>query len=101
MFVEVEQHAAAGGAHQFGEEFRFAEARGGELQIGGRILDQEPAAEHGLGAVDVGDDDPEGLLGVGQREQVRQGQKTIAGGGEAPGQVIGHQARADAALQGH
>ncbi len=97
--VEVEQHAAAGPADECAQELGFGQGRGGELQVGGGIVDQQAPVQHPLGVADIGRDHRQGLLSIGQGQEVRQSPGPGARGGQAPGQVIGHQAGADAALQ--
>ena len=64
----------------------------GELQIAGDVLDQDLPAQKILRAADIGADDIERLLGIGQRQQIVQ----MASADRAPAQMIGHQRRLEA-----
>ena len=90
--VDVAEQSASGEAHQRREELGLRDRRVAKAQIARRILDQDPASERILRASDVLRDDRERLLRVRQREQVVQ----IGAARDAPGQMLGDQARLDA-----
>ena len=87
--VNVKQQPAAGAPDQFGHEGAFAHGRVTEGQIAGWVFDQDLAAERVLGALNVGRDHVQRLLGKRDRQQIVQ----IDAGIAAPGQMFGHQRR--------
>ena len=90
--VDVAEQSASGALHQRREELGLRDRRVAKAQIARRILDQDPPPERVLRASDVLGDDGERLLRVRQREQVVQ----IGAARDAPGQMLGDEARLDA-----
>src|SRR5438093_11909181 len=68
--VHIAQNAAAGSLCDLSKEFPFRDDRVPELQIRGRILDEDPAVQMILNLRDVPADDPERLFGQRQRQEI-------------------------------
>jgi hypothetical protein len=65
-------------------------------QIARRVLDEKAPSQRRLRLGDVGHDDIEALLGIGQRQQVIK----IVVPGDAPGEVLGNEERLGSHNQG-
>src|SRR5277367_6242339 len=70
--VDVEQQAAACLKSEFRKEVRLAQLMARQIDVEGRVLDQEPASERVLDAGHVVGDLPEGPVGPWKGQEVVQ-----------------------------
>src|SRR5262249_43484407 len=85
--IDVEQYAAAGLAHQRGQEFPFGNFGALELEVTRDVLDQNLAAECVLHVANPCRGVSQCLLRVGQRQEVIQ----VTAIERAPREVLGYQ----------
>ncbi|EWS62699.1 hypothetical protein Y695_04069 [Hydrogenophaga sp. T4] len=83
--VDIEQQATAGAVDYLAQEVAFAPGRADELDVGGRVLQQQGTPEAALHLVDVLAHALQRGQVVGQGQQVVEEHATVAG----PGQVFG------------
>ena len=87
--VDVAEHPAAGSSHDLPQELPFGDARMLELDVGGRILDEDGPPQPLLDLHDVPAHDIERLFGHRQRQQICE----VAASDDAPGQMLGDELR--------
>src|SRR6266705_1933854 len=87
--IHVAQNAAAASLCDLSKEFPFRDGRVPELQIRGRILDEDPAFQMILNLRDVPADDPERLFGQRQRQEIGEVVSGRYGGGKMLGDAAG------------
>src|SRR6266852_2138896 len=85
--VYVAQNAAAGSLRDLSKEFPFGDRRMPELQIGGRVLDEDPALQMILNLRDVPAGDPERLFGQRQRQEISE----VVPRSNAEGKMLRHE----------
>src|SRR5712692_7271081 len=87
--VDVAQNAAAGALGDPCEQLPLRNRRMPELQVGGRVLDQNAPLQAGLELLDVPADDRERFFGHRQGKQVGE----IGPADDAPRQMLGNESR--------
>ena len=95
--VDVQQQAASAAPGDFHEEFHFRILVPVEAEVGRGIFQQDLPAEAVLHQVHVIRDPPEGLVVVGQRQQVVEEQALMGGPGEMFADCRGFEAPHDPA----